>query len=156
MGRKSTRKDKNIYQVSRENAGLTRESASEAMGYVTADRIEKIEYETSTVRPDEVLAMARAYGVPALCNYYCSNECEIGRKYVEPVEVKDIAQLTLEALANINALTKQKDRLVEIMLDGQISEEEKPDFRKIKALLNNMSKTIDALKLWAEQNAPEE
>ena len=41
MGRKSTRENKNIYQCSRENAGLSRQAASEAMVYISADRIEK-------------------------------------------------------------------------------------------------------------------
>ena len=43
MGIKSTRENKNIYQISRENAELTREEASELMKFVSADRIEKIE-----------------------------------------------------------------------------------------------------------------
>ena len=51
MGRKSTRENKNVYQISREAAGLTREAASEVMGYISSDRIEKIEYETSLPQP---------------------------------------------------------------------------------------------------------
>ena len=42
MGKKSTKENKNIYQTSREDAGLTREKASELMDFVSADRIEKI------------------------------------------------------------------------------------------------------------------
>ena len=41
MGRKSTRENKNIYQISREEAGLTREGASEKLKFLSADRIEK-------------------------------------------------------------------------------------------------------------------
>ena len=44
MGKKSTKENKNIYQTSREEAGLTREKASELMEFVSADRIEKIEF----------------------------------------------------------------------------------------------------------------
>ena len=42
MGKKSIRKDKNIYQLSREENELTREKASELMEYISADRIEKL------------------------------------------------------------------------------------------------------------------
>lgn len=46
MGRVSTKKDKTIYQIYREDAGLTREKASELMEGISASRIEKIEYQT--------------------------------------------------------------------------------------------------------------
>lgn len=151
MGRKSTRDNKNVYQLSRENAGMTRAEASEAL-FVSEDRIEKIEYETSAPHPDEVLSMAECYKNPALCNYYCSHECPIGQEYVPEIKIKDLSQITLEMLANLNALSKEKDRLVEITVDGHISEDEMPDFIKIQSQLEKMSITIDALKLWAESS----
>ena len=43
MGRKSTKENKNIYQLSREESALTRDAAAEALGFISADRIEKIE-----------------------------------------------------------------------------------------------------------------
>ena len=42
MGRQSTRANKNIYQICREECELTREKASEMMTGVSASRIEKI------------------------------------------------------------------------------------------------------------------
>ena len=41
MGRQSTRANKNIYQICREECELTREKASEMMTGVSASRIEK-------------------------------------------------------------------------------------------------------------------
>lgn len=41
MGRQSTRANKNIYQICREECELTRERASEMMTGVSASRIEK-------------------------------------------------------------------------------------------------------------------
>ena len=41
MGRVSTKENKNIYQIKREELGLTREKASEIIGSVTPERIEK-------------------------------------------------------------------------------------------------------------------
>lgn len=149
MGRKSTRESKNVYQLSREAADMTRAEASEAL-YISEDRIEKIEYETSAPHPDEVLAMADCYKNPSLCNYYCSHECPIGQEYVPEVKVKDLSQITLEMLANLNALTKEKDRLVEITVDGNVSPDELPDFKRIQEHLDKMSLTIDAMKLWVD------
>lgn len=149
MGRRSTRENKNIYQLSREAAGLTRFAASEAL-FTSEDRIEKIEYETSAPRPDEVMATADCYKNPALCNYYCSHECPIGQEYVPEVKIKDLSQITLEMLANLNSLTKEKDRLVEITVDGAISKDELPDFLRIQEHLEKMSLAVDALKLWVD------
>ena len=42
MGRKSTKENKNIYQITREEVDLTREEASELKDFVSSDRIEKI------------------------------------------------------------------------------------------------------------------
>lgn len=120
MGKKSTKEDKNIYFLSREEAGMTRAEAAEAL-YISEDRIERIEYEKSAPHPDEVLAMADCYKNPTLCNYFCAHECPIGREYVPEVKIKDLSQITLEMLANLNALTKEKDRLVEITVDGNIT-----------------------------------
>ena len=132
MGRKSTKENKNIYQTSREELELTRDAAAELLGFMSADRIEKIENEKSAPHPDEILAMADCYKNPSLCNYYCSHECPIGQKHVPEVKSKDLSQITLEMLATLNTLSKEKDRLVEITVDGEISEDEVSDFLKIQ------------------------
>lgn len=150
MGRKSTKENKNIYQTSRETAGLTREAAAEQLAFISSDRIEKIENERSYPHPDEILAMADCYKNPSLCNYYCSHECPIGQEYVPEVAVKDLSVITLEMLSTLNTLSKEKDRLIDIAADGEISDDEIPDFLRIKENLENMSLTIDSLKLWVE------
>ena len=45
MGKQSTRENKTIYQICREEAGLTRLEASEKMTAVSDSKIEKFEYE---------------------------------------------------------------------------------------------------------------
>lgn len=149
MGRKSTRENKNIYQLSREAANMTRAKASEVL-FISEDRIEKIEYEKSAPYPDEVLSMADCYKNPSLCNYYCSHECPIGQEYVPEVKIKDLSQITLEMLAKLNALEKEKERFVEITVDGNITSDEMPDFLRIQEHLNEMSLAVDALKLWVD------
>lgn len=151
MGRKSTKLNKNIYQVSREEAGYTRESAAELLDFISSDRIEKIESERSLPHPDEILAMADCYKNPSLCNYYCSHECPIGQEYVPEVQFKELSQITLEMLASLNALDKEKNRLIEITVDGQITEDEMKDFEKIQEQLSQISMAIDSLQLWVQK-----
>lgn len=151
MGRSSTKENKNIYQQSRENAGFTREAAAEQMEFLSESKIEKIEYEKAFPHPEEVLAMAKCYKDPSLCNYYCSHECPIGQEYVPEVKIKELSQITLEMLASLNALEQEKNRLIEITVDGVISEDELQDFYKIQDQLGHISLAIDSLQLWVEK-----
>ncbi|MDO4198074.1 MAG: helix-turn-helix transcriptional regulator [Erysipelotrichaceae bacterium] len=148
MGRKSVKENKNRYQEIREELNLTREEASELLEFISDDRLEKIENEKTAIRPEEVLKMSEAYKKADLCNYYCSHECPIGQRYVPEVESKQLSQITLEMLATLNTLEKEKNRLIEITVDGIISEDEYADFNKIKEQLDEMSKTIASLQMW--------
>ena len=151
MGRKSTKENKTIYQTSRESLGLTRDQASEKLEFISADRIEKIEYEKSLPHPEEIMAMAECYKNPALCNYFCSHECPIGIKHVPEIKEKELSQITLEMLATLGKLTNAKERLIEITVDGEISEDELSDFANIKKELEKMAMAIDSLNLWLDQ-----
>lgn len=150
MGKKSTKENKNIYQLNRERLELTREKASELLESVTSDRIEKIESGKSLPHPDEVLAMAKCYQNPLLCNYFCSEECPIGRQYVPKVESKMLSQIVLEMLASLNSIDKRKNRLIEITADGEVSDDELKDFVVIQEELEQISLTVESLQLWAE------
>ncbi|MBP3665203.1 MAG: XRE family transcriptional regulator, partial [Tyzzerella sp.] len=82
---------------------------------------------------------------------FCSHECPIGREYVQEVKAKELSQITLEMLATLNKLTKEKERLIEITVDGELSEDEISDFLKIKEELEKMALAIDSLNLWINQ-----
>ena len=151
MARVSVKENKNIYHKTRESLQLTRESASELLESITAERIEKIENERSLPHPDEVLIMAEKYKVPSLCNYYCANQCPIGQQYVPEVKIKDLSQIVLEMLASLNSMNKKRERLIEITVDGTISEDEIEDFVVIQQELEKISIAVETLQLWSEQ-----
>lgn len=151
MGKRSTKDNKNIYQLSREEAGLTRDAAAELLEYISSDRIERIESEKSFPHPDEILAMSECYKNPSLCNYYCSKECPIGKEYVPEVKSKELSQITLEMLASLNSLEKEKNKLIEITVDGEISPDEIKDFENIRDQLSQISMAIDSLTLWVKK-----
>ena len=125
-------------------------------GLITADRIAKIESNKSQPYPMEVLNMSEVYGQPALCNYYCTNECEIGAKYVPEVKLNtNLSQIVLEILNSLNSLQKGRERLIEITVDGMIEDNEIQDFIAIQKELDNISVTVNALKIWAEKKLSE-
>ena len=95
--------------------------------------------------------MADCYKNPSLCNYFCSHECPIGIEYVPEIKTKELSQITLEMLATLNKLTHEKERFIEITVDGELSKDELPDFLKIKDELTKMALAIDSLNLWLDQ-----
>lgn len=151
MGRVSKKQDKNVYQLRREELGLSREKASEIIGDVTAERIWKIENDKVVAHPDEIFSMAVGYKMPALCNYYCANECKIGVQYVPEIKMKDLTQIILEMLASLNSINSKRERLIEITADGKIVGDEIRDFVYIQDELEKISITVETLQLWAEK-----
>ena len=151
MARMSTKENKNVYQTTREGLKLTREAASDLLETIAPERIEKIENERSLPHPDEVMTMAQKYKMPSLCNYYCANQCPIGQQYVPEIKVKDLSQIVLEMLASLNAMHKEKERLIEITVDGKISGEELADFVAIQEQLEKISVAVETLQLWSER-----
>ena len=151
MARVSTKKNKNIYQQTRENLELSREGASELLEWISPERIERIENEKSNPNPDEVLQMADKYKLPRLCNYYCANQCPIGQEYVPEVKVKELSQLTLELLSSLNNMNSKRERLIEITVNGKIDDNEIADFIEIQEELERISLTVETLQLWSER-----
>ena len=152
MGRKSNKEDKSVYQEYREKLELTREKASELMEFISPAKLEKIENGKVSVQPEDVIAMAQCYKAPELCNYYCSQECPIGQQYVPEIKVKDLAQIAIETLNSLNRMSKEKDRLLEIVEDGRVTPDEYKDFFEIKKTLEKIALSVDTLQLWVDKS----
>lgn len=151
MPKISTKENKNIYHIVREELGLSRESAGELLEVISPERLERIENEKSEPHPDEVLTMAKKYKKPDLCNFYCANQCPIGKEYVPEVNIKELSGIVLEMLSSLNSMDKKKERLIEIAADGKISDDEIKDFIYIQEELERISIGVEALQLWSEQ-----
>ena len=172
MGKKSIKENKNIYQQARDEIEMTRAAVEDATGGIlTSSRVEKIENGSLNAHPEDVILMAEVYNKPELCNYFCTNECQIGKKYVPEVEtyfctnecqigkkyvpevetIHDLPQITMELLSNLNALNHDKERIIDITADGQISADEREDFELFREHLSEMSLAIETLKLWVDK-----
>ena len=151
MPKTTTKPQKSIYQDRREALGLSREKASELLETIQPERLERIESGKYTAYPGEVLTMAEKYQDPQLCNHYCAHECEIGKRYVPEIRVKELPQIVLEMLASLNSVKARQDRLIEITADGHIAADEVEDFVSIQNELERISVTVETLQLWAEK-----
>lgn len=141
----------NIYFDCRKEKGWTRDKACDLLKEISVDRLERIENNRANPEPYEVTIMAEAYKKSQLCNYYCTHDCAIGRKYMPEIKIKDLSQIVLETLASLNSIEEKKNRLIEITVDGKIEGDELKDFIQIKNELDKISMAIDSLKLWVEQ-----
>ena len=155
MGKKSIKENKNIYFSSRVDAELTRAQACDLMETVTESRLEKMETDKTPIYPEDVVEMAAAYKKPELCNYYCTHECRIGRDMVPEVKPSSLSEIVLGMLSSLNALEKQRDRLIDITADGEISDDELQDFVNIQKQLENIDRTVESLKLWVSKTISE-
>lgn len=151
MGKASVKENKNIYYKLREELNLSREAASELLVTLSPERIECIENEKQYPNPDDILAMAKGYKFPGLCNHYCANVCPIGKESVTEIKVKDLSQIILEILASLNAMKNSQEKLIEITADGVIDDEELKDFVFIQKELERISVTVETLQLWVAQ-----
>ena len=151
MGRRSTKENKTIYQTTREELGLTREKAAEMIPGFSSERIEKIENGRIQIQPDDVMLLAEYYKAPFLCNYYCANECPIGQVHALRPEPKELAQIAVETLNALNRMNRSKDRLLEIVEDGQVRSDEYDDFVEIKEVLDRIALSVANLQLWVNE-----
>lgn len=157
MGKKATKAADNMYYLARYEASKTnadftsREKAAEIIG-IDRTRLARIELDTITPYPEEVLLMAKAYNSPELCNSYCARECPIGKGNIKEVTIDDFDRLALKVLGSLQDIDELRLSLIAISEDGVISEEERPTFQHILDSLDKISTNAKALQLWAEKN----
>lgn len=111
----------------------------------------RIEKGKQTAAPDIVLQLADLYHAPELCNYHCTHKCEIGQKYIPKVDVQDLPSIILSTVATLNDIQPLVNRLIQITMDGKISDDEIPDFALISTKLDEISTASDVLRLWIEK-----
>ena len=161
MGKASVKKNKSIYQIVREELGLSRAEATEykprdpnfpGMAGIPEYKLVKIENGTVAVQPADVVAMAERYNRPELRNYYCCNECPIGMIDAPEVSGTDsLHKILVDMAVTLKRLDDNKMRLIEILEDGEVSADEQADFDKISEELEKASATIEALQLCCEK-----
>ena len=151
MGRRSTKENKSIWQVTREGLDLTREKAGDLIPGFSPERIEKIENGRTQIQPDDVMLLSEYYKAPVLCTYYCANECPIGQVHALRPEPKELGQIAVETLNALNRMNQSKDRLLEIVEDGEVHADEYADFREIKSTLDKIALSVSNLQLWVDE-----
>lgn len=161
MGKVSVKENKSVYQIARDNLGLSRAAAVEyipgnpkypGMDGITEDRLVKLESGLTAIQPSDVVAMAKRYNEPELRNYYCCHECPIGAIDAPEVVYKDnVHQILVNMVVSLESVNSKKSRLMEILSDGVVDDTEIKDLNKILEELEKISMTIESIQLWCEK-----
>lgn len=158
MGREATKAAGNVWYEARKEAAkwdtrlASREGASELLG-MSVSAVSDAELGlTKCMPPDKAVLMADLYKSPHLLNYYCLNECPIGRGRPVSAEVLSIERVTVKLLQGMrmDRLADIKDKLLEIAVDGEVSSDEMGDLKEIVDYLEGFSKTVSELKVICE------
>lgn len=153
MGRDAMKASGNPWYEARKQASIyddrlkSREGAAEQLG-MSVSAIADAELGLTKCMPaDKAVLMADLYNAPHLLNYYCLHECPIGRQRPLSDEVVDIERVTLKLLKRLRVeqLDEIREKLVDIAEDGVISEDEKPELKRIMAFLDDLMKTISEI-----------
>lgn len=162
MGTRPTKAASNIYCRSRLEAAKmndrlnSRAGAAELLGVSESSLADYELGNTKVVPVDKVNLMADLYKAPEIRNYYCANECPIGKNCVAQLEIEELDRLTIKILATFQKVGYIRETLIDITADGVISESEKDDFRTVIEALDAISKNAQELKLWAEKQTSKE
>ena len=101
---------------------------------------------------EDIVALSKSYNKPELRNYYCCNYCEIGAEDAPEVEIDSgVHEILVNMAISLKTLNHNKIRLMEILGDGEVSDDEKEEFYKISDELENISSTVESLQLWCEK-----
>lgn len=157
MGRRPTKAADNPFCRARLQAAaynekfFSKEYAAELL-HISAGQLQDYELGiTKCIPPDSILRMADLYNAPELRNLYCREMCPLGYD-VPKLEIEDLDRITVKALFTFRKLAESKEILLDITEDGEISENEKPDFETVMKCLDEVSAIAQSLRIWAEKN----
>lgn len=131
------------YEAAKSNERLSsREGAAEEIG---------IDLGSTIPYQEEVLLMADCYKAPELKGNYCREMCPLG-KNMPKIENAGLDRISLRMLSSLKKINEAKESLLDITADGIISEEEKPELKKIIQTLDEVNEITQNLKNWIERN----
>ena len=121
---------------------LTRAGTIDFLPGVTEDSLKK--YELDITRPPNIVValMADAYNEPELRQWYCANECPLGKDCREIPEMP--AERALIRLLNASGEMEQTIRqLSALMEDGKLSEDERATVPELREKLLEFRRRAD-------------
>lgn len=139
-----------MLEQARNEAKMSLEVAGPALGMDrrTLSNIEK----GHNMPPRElttIINMAGIYGQPELPLKFCSTMCPIGQYQGLCVEQRDLSSATLLTVSKLRQAQDERDKLIDIVSDGQIDSSERPLFNRIMSSFRDVQYAIQSLYIAA-------
>ena len=135
-----------------ETTYTNREGKTTNFNYLNYDKLIKLEREPEKFQPIDIIGLSLAYNKPELRNHYCCHDCEIGKIDTPVVEdASNIHKILVNMAVSLDVVNNQKLRLMQILEDGIVDDNEVNDLNKILDELEKISMTVEAIQLWCEK-----
>ena len=131
----------------------SREGAADLMS-IDRGRLYRIESGVADPYPEEVHLMADFYNAQELRNYYCNEICPLG-ECVAKADVTSLDRITVMAMSSFEKTDETKQKLLKIVADGVVSENEKSEMMAIVKNLGELEGIAQNLKNWVKRNLTE-
>lgn len=149
----------NIYYRCRKDAAMSnerlnsREIAADLLG-ISPSSLTKHELGiTKSVPVDIVVMMSDLYGKPELKNWYCRNECPIGKEFPIATDCSEIQSIAIRVLSSLEErkIDDLKRDLLTIAEDGKITPDEAARLKDILALMDKLTLAASELKILTKK-----
>lgn len=159
MGKGPINENNNIYFRARKEAAVyneklfSREGAAELIGISVSTLADYELGNTKVVPVDKVVLMSDLYNCPELKTSYCKSECPIGKTMPLATQIAGIEGIALRLVKqlDLDEIMQMKKGLIDIAVDGVISDDEKPELQAIMTRLNELSEVISEIRLISEK-----
>ncbi len=134
----------------RKTIGLTQEKAAPLLN-ISVDMLSLYELGKSSTPPDIAYRMGLVYHAPEIWVAYCS-KCPLCGKTKPQVELKPIERIALQLINNTSEVNTVRDTIASITADGVITEDEKPQLKKVLDYLDELEKSIAEFRLRVQKD----
>ena len=138
-------KNKNIYQIARESAGLTQEKAAELLN-ISVDSIRAYEGCKRIPQDKTVIKMIEIYNAQYLAYQHLKTSAEVGQKYLPNIEITQLPVAILRLQKEIKDFIDCQELLIKIGSDCRVTPDEAEDFKGIIKELDDVAEAIMCLK----------
>lgn len=121
---------KNIYQAAREAAGITQERSAEMIG-LSVESVRAYECEKRIPSDETVLKMIDVYGGNYLAYQHLKYKTAVGNAVLPDISEMPLSNASLSLLHELHDCLKEQEAIVEISMDGKVSDEEQEDWNRI-------------------------
>lgn len=139
----------NLYKVCRVSAGYTQEQASELLA-VSVRTLSDYENGKTRVPDDIVDAMSKHYQSPLLAWWHLRNTSVLGKYLPDVVMPQTNGDMAAQLSIAEWRLKQVVDDIQRIMEDGEVTESEKPDFKKSIEFVRQVNSRLLSVIIYAE------